>query len=490
MPIVKHIAIHESPKKLVEYILNPLKNRDMKYASGIACSTDPEYAYLDLRDTYTRWSKKQFCCPTLSNSKHDVLLCHYIQSFRPDECTPELAHKIGIQWAKRMFGSKRPVVISTHVDRAHVHNHFAVSLYDKDGKRWYLNNSTLEKCRKVSDKLAKEYGLSVLDGKQQRPTQKYAEWLARKTGTSWKARLADLIDELILDENVRSVDDLVDALRGKGYEVNYNKYISVKPLHAKRAVRTFRLGDGYSLECLEYRIHNKNMEMSEAEVNSYEGEQREYAMCLREMQLMVYRKQENYHKATYYDLVRSSKMLCFMSENNIKGDNSFREFVNEADEKYRAALDRIKDIQEKIRFEEKILSDSERFLDLWNKNDRTPKETQELGKYRVLIDMEIYEDGAVDNHREKLEELKAQLLLETEAAETRKQERKTAAYNYQIYLDMRPEYEKIMERKRVEEERREAETEQRQRDKEIEARYDREILEKNSRNTGIERKER
>ena len=299
-----------------------------------------------------------------------------------------------------------------------------------------------------------------------------------------------MIDELILDENVRSVDDLVDALSGKGYEVNYNKYISVKPPYAKRAVRTFRLGDGYSLECLEYRIHNKNMEMSEAEVNSYEGEQREYAMCLREMQLMVYRKQENYHKATYYDLVRSSKMLCFMSENNIKGDNSYREFVNEADEKYRAALDRIKEIQEKIRFEEKILSDSERFLELWNKNDRTPKETQELGKYRVLIDMAVYEDGKVDDHRKKLEELKAQLLSESDEAETRKQERKTAADNYQIYLDMRPEYEKIMERKRAEEERRQADIERRQRDKETEERYDRDMREQHNRNKDTAREER
>lgn len=490
MPIVKHIAIHESPKKLVEYILNPLKNRDMKYASGIACSTDPEYAYLDLRDTYCRWSKKQFCSSSLGSGMNDVLLCHYIQSFRPDECIPELAHKIGIQWAKRVFGSKRPLVISTHVDRAHIHNHFAISIYDKDGKRWYLNNTTLERCRKVSDKLAREYGLSVIDNRQYRPIQKYAEWLSRKNHTSWKEKIADQIDTLILDENVRSVDDLVEALKKKGYTVSYKKYLSVKPPHGRKGVRTFRLGDGYSLECLEYRIHNKNMEMSQEQVDSYEGEQREYAMCLREMQLMVYRKQENYHKATYYDLVRLSNMLCFMSENHIQGDSGFKEFLNQADEKYRAAMDRVNDIQQKISFEEKLLSESGRFLELWNKKGRTPKETQELGKYHVFIDMGLYEDGEVDNHRKRLDELKEQLLEKNEEVETLKKDRKAAADNYQVYLDLRPEYEKIMERKRTEEEKRQADIERRQRDRETEERYDREMREQNNRNRDTARKER
>ena len=213
-------------------------------------------------------------------------------------------------------------------------------------------------------------------------------------------------------------------------------------------------------------------------------------MCQREMQLMVYRKQENYHKATYYDLVRSSKMLCFMSENHIQGDNGFKEFLNQADEKYRAAMDRVKDLQQKIIFEEKLLSESGRFLELWNKKGRTPKETQELGKYRVFIDMGLYEDGEVDNHRKRLDDLKEQLLKQNEKAETLKKDRKVAADNYQVYLDMRPEYEKIMERKRAEEERCQADIERRQRDRETEERYDREMREQHSRTRDTARKER
>ena len=486
MAIVKQIAIHELPKKFIDYVLNPKKTGDMKYVTGIGCHTDPEYAYLDFRDSYTLWSKKPFCRASFGEKKNDVLLFHYIQSFKPEECTPELAHKIGVQWVKRVFGSKRPVLICTHDDKQHIHNHYAISVFDNEGKRWYMNKTTLRKCRDISDKLAREYGLSFIEEPQYRPTQKYAEWLARKTGTSWKAKIADQIDDLIADENIRSVDDLVEALRAKGYTVNYNKYISVKPPHGKKAVRTFRLGDGYSIECLEYRIQHKEQEISEAEVSSYDGDQRAYAMCLREMQLMVYRKTENYHKATYYDLVSTSNLLCFLSENHITSEDTFKMFINNTDEKYRAAMDKVREIQEKIRFEEKLLSDSERFLELWNKERRTPKETQELGKYQVLIDLEIYEPSKVDIHRKKLEALKSELEKKKEEADRLKTDRKTAADNYQLYLDMRPEYEKIMDRKKAEEERQRAEQEQKQKDREVMERYDRIRQEQNNRNTAQE----
>ena len=87
-------------------------------------------------------------------------------------------------------------------------------------------------------------------------------------------------------------------------------------------------------------------------------------------------------------------------------------------------MDKVRDIHEKILFEEKLLSDSERFLELWNKERRTPRETQELGNYRVLLDLEIYEPGKVDIHRKKLEALKAELEKQKENADRLKTDRK------------------------------------------------------------------
>ena len=122
MPIVKPVSIHESPKQLIKYIMNPDKNENMKFSTGIGCSSaDADDIYNEFAETYERFAHRRFS-GKFGNGKNGVLMFHYIQSFKPGECDAELAHKIGVQWAKRVFGSKRKVIVSTHVDKAHVHN--------------------------------------------------------------------------------------------------------------------------------------------------------------------------------------------------------------------------------------------------------------------------------------------------------------------------------------------------------------------------------
>jgi hypothetical protein len=103
-------------------------------------------------------------------------------------------------------------------------------------------------------------------------------------------KLANDIDRLIIDSRVNSVDDLVDKLKAKGYEVRRRKYISIRAPRGKHFIRSFRLGDGYSLEALMYRIINRDIVMSATALSKYEGIQYKYALCLREIQMMLYRK--------------------------------------------------------------------------------------------------------------------------------------------------------------------------------------------------------
>lgn len=185
MPVVKPKSVHETPERLIKYILDPDKNEKMKFATGIRCHPDAETAYDEFKEIFSRFSTKEFHKKARSDEqKDDILLFHYIQSFKPGECTAELAHKIGVEWARRVFGDDRPVLISTHDDKLHVHNHFAVSVYDINGKRWYENKTSLRRCREISDKLAIEYGLSVIDHPEYHSNQRYGDWLHRKTGTS------------------------------------------------------------------------------------------------------------------------------------------------------------------------------------------------------------------------------------------------------------------------------------------------------------------
>ena len=467
MPIVKPVSIHESPKQLIKYIMNPDKNEEMKFSTGIGCSSaDADDIYNEFAETYERFAHRRFS-GEFGNGKTGVLMFHYIQSFKPGECDAELAHKIGVQWAKRVFGSKRKVIVSTHVDKAHVHNHFAVSVYDNEGKRWYGNKKSLKRCREVSDKLALEYGLSVIDEPQYHSNRNYGEWLHRKRGDSWKAKLCDEIDKVVVSPNVNSVGDLIADLQKKGYEVRRHKYISIKPPKGKHFIRSFRLGDGYSLECLEYRILNKEQEMSASELSRYEGIQYKYAVCLREIQLMLYRKKPNTERATYYDVLRSAELLCYLSNNHITSEGIFKEHVNDLDEKYHMVQTRGKDIRQRIEFEERLLSQYPRFIELWNKETLTPKETSELGSFQVLIDYKIYEDGELEKHKTKLSAFQADLQAVVEETEATKAARKTAADNYRFYLEqMQGDYGMLFDRVQ-------REKEQQERDIEIMREYDR-----------------
>ena len=86
---------------------------------------------------------------------------------------------------------------------------------------------------------------------------------------------------------MQSVEDLAERLRQEGYAVTLSKYLSVKATKNRKAIRTYRLGDGYAIEELCYRIKNKNREISLSAVAKYQGIQREYAMCLRELQIIL-----------------------------------------------------------------------------------------------------------------------------------------------------------------------------------------------------------
>ncbi|MBO6308694.1 MAG: relaxase/mobilization nuclease domain-containing protein [Oribacterium sp.] len=455
MPIVKSISIHESPERLISYILNPEKNEQMKLTTGLNCHADKDAAYEEFKEIYDYFANKNFYRRELSEEKKTgILMFHYIQSFKPDECTPELAHKIGVEWARKVFGEDRAVLVSTHDDRKHIHNHFAVSIYDNKGVRWHDNKTTLKRCREVSDKLAIKYGLSVIEKKKYKPDQRYGDWIKRQLSQSWKVRLAEEIDRLIMDSGVNSVDDLTDRLREQGYEVRQRKYISIRPPKGKHFIRSFRLGDGYSLEVLTYRIKTKGAVMSEKELFGYEGIQYKYALCLREIQLMMYR-QANNSKVTYRELARSADLLCFMVNKHIRSEEQFKALVDEADEKFRDSESRQKDFERRCEFEEKLIADSGRFLELWNK-ERTPDEIEEMSRYRVLIDYELYKDGEVDKHREKLTSIRSELETVSTETERLKEERKTTADCYRYYLEqMSGEFGSILERKQKEQTERE-----------------------------------
>ena len=113
MAYVKHTAIHTTPKSHLKYILNPEKNEKMKYVTGICCGDDLETAYDNFKEIFEKYNDENFdiCETSLKSGKHNIRIHSYTQSF-DSSVSPEEAHRIGVEWAKKVFGENRPIIVS------------------------------------------------------------------------------------------------------------------------------------------------------------------------------------------------------------------------------------------------------------------------------------------------------------------------------------------------------------------------------------------
>lgn len=126
MPIIKHIPIYSAPKKFLAYISNE-KKIEGTLITGVNCSANAASAYENFRLLFERFSNKRFFKrsikeETAEREKRQIRLHHYIQSFKPGEVSAAEAHKIGLEWAEKVFGKNHMVLCATHIDRGHIHN--------------------------------------------------------------------------------------------------------------------------------------------------------------------------------------------------------------------------------------------------------------------------------------------------------------------------------------------------------------------------------
>lgn len=433
MPIIKHVSIHSTPLSNFEYILNGDKNDEMKFATGLNCTVNPQSAYDEFRNIFEYYAKERFYKSDIkTKSKEKVRIHHYIQSFDPKEnVTPEEAHKIGVEWAKKTFGEDIKVIVSTHLDKNHLHNHFAVCPYHFDGKLWIDNMNTLKRARKVSDEIALKHGLHIIESPKHKNTMKYSEWLAKQNGTSWKQQLAAEIDKLILRDDVQSISDLADKLKEQGYTVRSGKYLSVKAPKHKNAIRSYRLGDGYSVDDLQYRILHKEREISLTAIQEYSGIQREYALCMRQMQIAVFTQKPK--RATYSDLRRSAELLNYLTENNITSADELETRLNSAAEKYFNTNEKINQLAAQVETINKLIEDSKVYFTLLEKDFLTAEEKNVYRSVAYVEQKNIDSLSDVAEREMRVKALMQELKTLTSEAEKEKGERDYISNIYKIY---------------------------------------------------------
>ena len=254
MPYVKSISIHSTVNRSLDYILNPEKTDDLVYTTSLNCMTNAKDAYLAMKSVYEHYSGEKFNAPMPIKGKGSVKAIHYIQSFDPNEnITPEQAHRIAKAFARKTFGDDCQIVIATHLDKGHLHNHFILNTYSLTGEKFNDNWTTRKKIREYSDRVCLAFGIQpIAPNKGQSRNIAYNEWEHKQKVTSWKQQIRLAIDSLI--GSVKNLDELLYELELRGYEIRKGKYISIKAPGQKRSVRTKTLGEDYTAESLASRI--------------------------------------------------------------------------------------------------------------------------------------------------------------------------------------------------------------------------------------------
>ena len=242
MAVTKTHPIKRALKAAIDYICNPEKTDGKLLVSSYGCTAETA-------DIEFAWTRRH------AIDKGTNLGRHLIQAFQPGEVTPEQAHEIGMQLAKEILGGKYEFVLTTHIDKDHVHNHLifnAVSFADH--KHYHSNKRSYHFIRRTSDRLCREHGLSVIVPGQDRG-KSYIEHQAAQNGISYKAKLKTAIDRLIPAS--ADFEDLLRRLQQEGYEIKRGKYISCRAPGQERFTRLKTLGVDYTEEALAARISGR-----------------------------------------------------------------------------------------------------------------------------------------------------------------------------------------------------------------------------------------
>ena len=243
MAVTKIKPVKSTLSKALDYIQNPDKTDGKTLVSSFGCS----YETADIEFEYTLSQARQ---------KGNNLAFHLIQSFEPGEVDCEKAHAIGKQLADAATKGQHEYVLTTHIDKGHIHNHIifcAVNFVDYH--KYNSNKRSYYGIRSMSDKLCRENGLSVVVPDKGSKGKSYAEYQAEKAGTSWKGKLKIAVDTLI--SQVASFEELLQRLQAAGYEIKPGKYISCRAPGQERFTRCKTLGEAYTEEAIKERIKGR-----------------------------------------------------------------------------------------------------------------------------------------------------------------------------------------------------------------------------------------
>ena len=320
--------------KAIAYILNPEKTDEKLLVSSYGCASETAAREFE-------WTRK--IAEQKGMNPVRIIARHVIQSFEIGEVTPELAHEIGKQFADEILGGKYEYVLTTHIDKDHVHNHLIFNAVDfvdyhayKSYKRIYYD------MREVSDRLCKENGLSVIPPSQNKGMG-YKEYTEAKRGTSWKQKLKQTIDRLVI--TAKDYDDFLRLMQEAGYEIKTGKYISFRAEGQERFTRSKTIGENYTEERIKERIAGRTPRRSQRQTVpkgiSLIGDIQE------RIRLIDSKGYE--HKAKLTILKEAARTLNYLTENNLLQYADLEKKVEDVHSSYDRTGKELKSVEARLR---------------------------------------------------------------------------------------------------------------------------------------------
>lgn len=396
-------ALHD----VMDYASDDYKTERSLFVSGV--NTTPDTAKQKMHQTKLRYGKMD-----------GIVAFHAIQSFKPGEVTPEIAHEIGKRLAKEMWGDRFEVVIATHLNKEHLHNHFVInSVSFADGKKYYDNTANYNKMKQISDRLCEEYNLSVIRNPKSKGKH-YAEWMAEKNSyPTIRGQIRDEIDTII--QCSYTYQSFWTELKRRGYEVkDTGKYIALKPTFSEKYIRLKSLGENYSPEAIKERIIRARNGIRDLSVPKpdYNAWLKKYEpIKLKGFKALYYhylylfgkiRKKETPQRVSFYlreELIkfeRYQKQFHFLYDNDIETSSQLLEIKQKSEDRIsELTLERsrlyhkpdakgeiadintkLKELRAKVRMCNNILTDSERINERYNEAQRLEQEAMMPKKHK------------------------------------------------------------------------------------------------------------
>ena len=317
------------------------KTRDGELVSSYMCS--PETAAKEFEESKQLYhqltGRKQ-------PPKRDVIMYRIIQSFKPGEVSPEEANRIGYELAMKFTGGQHQFVVSTHVDKKHIHTHieFNSTNLNCDGKFVNPLNSYLI-LRRLNDDLCRAHGLSVIEHPKER-TKPEGEAAAIKYGISFKEQLRQTIDRMIPD--CRDYDDFLARMRAVGYEIKEGKQLSFRAPGQERFTRSCRLGADYTKEALRERSATRRG-YSAAAKKPVQRTGQKINLLIDIQAKMAAGKGAGYERwAKIFNLKEAAKTLNFLIENGLTDYDELTSRAEQAGTRFDETSRRIKQLEARM----------------------------------------------------------------------------------------------------------------------------------------------